>query len=189
MINATPVGRVCEALTGAGYQRLTESIEISGLKFSFPAVFVGTGVSSDLIVVVDTAFEKEVRIIQQIEALVRSLDAVQSLRPLSIVVTGPRPTGRQLGALSRLCRVLLAADAADEEQLKNALAVLLPLKLPEGPPEAPDVDKLLQVHSEQREPLVKALVSASRHGAVEVENCFFEIVRQPFEDHGEALDS
>ena len=78
MTGTTPVERVAHLLGSASYARIPVPIHISGLKFQFPAVFLGTGVSSDLLVVVDTAFDSEVRVTQQVEALARSLDVMQS---------------------------------------------------------------------------------------------------------------
>ena len=57
MIAPTPVDRVGEVLTGAGYRSISTPLEIAGLRFDLPAAFVGERQSPDLIVVAETAFD------------------------------------------------------------------------------------------------------------------------------------
>src|SRR5262249_16382542 len=85
-------------------------------------------------VVVDILTEQpEARIRQKVESLSRALDLMASRRPLTVVLVGPPPPVATLEALARVSRVLTvgtpigeAADAA----IKNSLARLLPLYLP-----------------------------------------------------------
>ena len=69
MTAPTPVDRVAEVLTGAGYRRVSTPLDIAGLQFDLPAAFVGTSPSPDLIVVADTAFDQEQRILKRSKAL------------------------------------------------------------------------------------------------------------------------
>lgn len=93
----TPVDRVAHFLASAGFRRLPVPLEVAGLKFDFPVAFVGSAPSPDLIVIADTAFDNEQRILKRIEGLARALDVVQSKRPLTIVVAGPRPHSATVG--------------------------------------------------------------------------------------------
>ena len=82
--------------------------------------------------------------------------------------------------MSRLCRVLLADDAADGERLKNALAVLLPLDLPEPRENIPDIETLLAYPSGKDLPLINDLIDASRRGEFAVQERFHDSIREPF---------
>jgi hypothetical protein len=94
----TPVDRVAEFLVAAGFRRLGTPLEIAGLKFDFPIAFVGSPPSPDLILIADTAFDNEQRILKKVESLARALDVVESKRPLTVVVAGPRPHSATLEA-------------------------------------------------------------------------------------------
>ena len=106
MTASTPVERVAEILAGAGYRRVATPLEIAGLKFELPTAFVGTSPSPDLIIVADTAFEDELRILRKIESIARAMDVVRSKRPLTAVLAGPRPSSATIDSMSRVCRVL-----------------------------------------------------------------------------------
>ena len=132
-------------LLEAGYRSLSTPLVIGGLKFDFPAALVGIEPSPDLILIADTAFEQEVRLIAKLEGVARSLDVARSKRPLTVVIAGPRPSSANLEAMSRVCRVLPTGTLLDkdtEASLRNWLAVLLPLRLPEA--HAPIADALEQ---------------------------------------------
>jgi hypothetical protein len=88
----TPVDRVAEVLAGARYRRVRTPLEIANLKFDFPIAFVGTSPSPDLVLVADTAFDDERRILKKMEGIARAMDVVQSRRPITVVLTGPRPS-------------------------------------------------------------------------------------------------
>jgi len=106
MTATTPVGKIVELLTGVGYKQLATPLDIAGLKFEFPAAFLGTGSSPDLIVVCDTAFEPEERVRNKIQSIARALDVMMSRRPLTAILAGPRPGTATLDAMSKVCRVL-----------------------------------------------------------------------------------
>lgn len=135
MNDSTPVGRITSMLLEAGYRSASSPLMIGGLKFDFPAALVGTETSPDLILIADTAFEQEERLVTKLEGVARALDVAKSKRPLTVVIAGPRPSSANLEAMSRVCRVLPTGTVRDKDaegSLRNWLAVLLPLRLPEA---------------------------------------------------------
>lgn len=134
MNDITPIGRIISMLLDAGYRSVSTPLVIGGLKFDFPAALVGTEPSPDLILVADTAFEQEEHLVAKLEGAARALDVARSKRPLTVVITGPRPSSSNLEIMSRVCRVLPTGTLLDKDRdgsLRNWLAVLLPLSLPE----------------------------------------------------------
>lgn len=146
MNDITPVGRITSMLLEAGYRSVSTPLVIGGLKFDFPAALVGIEPSPDLILVADTAFEQEDRLVAKLEGVARSLDVARSKRPLTVVIAGPRPSSANLETMSRVCRVLPTGTVLDKDtegSLRNWLAVLLPLRLPEA--HAPIADAIEQL--------------------------------------------
>jgi hypothetical protein len=183
MTASTPVDRVSEVLAGAGYRRVATPLEIAGLKFELPAAFVGTSPSPDLILVADTAFEDEVRILRKIEGIARAMDVVRSKRPLTAVLAGPRPNSATLDSMSRVCRVLPIGTILGEDPdatLRNWLAVLMPLNLPE--PNASIADPLTEIAGQLAglQPEVAGLVDLAQHGADAVQARLHEIISEAF---------
>lgn len=148
MTDSTPVGRVTVALEDAGYQRIASGLQIGALKFQFPAAFVKAKSSAELILVADIASESEAQLTRKVDGVARALDIAASTRSLTLVVTGPRPSAAALESMGRVCRVLptgnITGDDGDEV-LKNWLAVLLPLSLPE--PESVSGNSLARIHA------------------------------------------
>lgn len=146
MNDTTPVGRITRLLLDAGYRSVSAPLVIGGLKFDFPAALIGTEPSPDLILIADTAFEQEERLVTKLEGVARALDVARSKRPLTVVIAGPRPSSSNLETMSRVCRVLPTGTVLDKDtegSLRNWLAVLLPLRLPEA--HAPIADALEQL--------------------------------------------
>jgi hypothetical protein len=171
---------VSALLQQAGYKRLTVPLAVGGLQFALAAAFIGTGVSPDLLVIVDAAFEKEQRIQQRIEGLARALDIVESRRPLTVIVAGPRFSDNVGQLVSRVSRMLSVDDAADEAKLYDALAVLLPLKLPDpkdGGYEGMDLDAIVGEGDAEIAGLVEAAIS----GEGAVRERLFELIAEPFD--------
>ncbi len=134
MTASTPIEGVVELLTVSGYRRLQSPLSIAGLSFEIPAALVGENPSPDLILVADTAFEADVRILRKVEGVARALDVARSKRPLTTILVGPKPKASVLDAMTKVCRVLAPGVIGTEEDnplLQNWLAVLLPLALPE----------------------------------------------------------
>jgi len=131
---STPIEGVVEILTGSGYRRLSSPLSIAGLSFEFPAALIGENPSPDLVLVADTAFEADTRILRKVEGVARALDVARSKRPLTAILVGPRPTAAVLDAMTKVCRVLATGVIRPDDTsglLQNWLAVLLPLALPE----------------------------------------------------------
>lgn len=182
MISTTPVERVAELLARAEYRPIDTPLDIAGLKFEFPAAFVGrTGTSLDLVVIADTAFESEGRIKQKIEGLARALDGMQSRRPLTVIITGPRPSGATIDGMSRVCRVLSAGDAPSDDMLENALAVLLPLNLPEPRDDLTDVRNTIQQAADEHDAITDDLVAAAGDGEDAVSERLHQLIAEPFD--------
>jgi hypothetical protein len=184
----TPVDRVAEVLVGAGYRRVSTPLEIAGLKFDFPAAFVGASPSPDLILVADTAFDDEHRILKKIEGIARAMDVVRSRRPLTAVLAGPRPTSATLESMSKVCRALPIGTILDEDAdsaLRNWLAVLMPLNLPE--PSAGIADPLTEIGGrlEGLSSEVAGLVGLANQGADAVQTRLHEIISEPLADEDE----
>lgn len=134
MTDSTPVGRVAAVLEDAGYDRIANGLQVGELKFQFPAAFVRAKSSAELILVADIASESETLLTRKVDGVARALDIASSTRSLTLVVTGPRPSASALESLGRVCRVLPTGDITGddgEQVLKNWLAVLLPLSLPQ----------------------------------------------------------
>jgi len=185
MSAATPVGRVVELLAGAEYQRLAVPLKVGSLYFKFAAGFIGTGVSPDLVVVVDTVADSEVRAQQQVEGLARTLDSLASRRPLTLVVAGPRFSDSVAQVVSRVSRVLYADDASDASRLNDALAVLLPLTLPEHLVLGTGFDSDVEAVLVSEDAMERELLDASLSGENEVSAVLFEWINAPFEDRSE----
>ncbi len=148
MTDSTPVGRVTVVLEDAGYQRIASGLQVGELKFQFPAAFVKAKSTAELILVADIASESEAQLTRKVDGVARALDIASSTRSLTLVVTGPRPSAAALESLSRVCRVLPTGNITGEdgyEVLKNWLAVLLPLSLPE--PESVSGNSLARIYA------------------------------------------
>jgi hypothetical protein len=189
---ATPVDMVAEFLKAAGFVSLQTPLDIAGLSFDFPAAFVGSPPSPDLILVADTAFDTEQRILKKIEGVARALDVVRSKRPLTLVVAGPRPHSGILEAMTRVCRVLPVGPVLDDDPsivLKNWLAVLTPLHLPDQTATIADPLHEMAMHLEDLQPVIGGLVELAPQGAAAVQTRLHEIVAEPLDDdtHGDTL--
>lgn len=181
MIAAVPAERVAEILVGAGYRRMDLPLRVSGLDFDVAGAFIGGVHSADLVVIGDMAAHGERKVLQQIEGIARALDVMRSHRPLTIVVVGPRPVGRTLEALARVGRILPVEEAVDPAELRDRLAILLPLELPE----MFSADRELGAGEELTlppHPLASELVEASKLGETAVRDRLHEALRAVLSD-------
>lgn len=179
MNDTTPVGRITALLLQAGYRSVPAPLVIGALKFDFPAALIGTEPSPDLILIADTAFEQEERLVAKLEGVARALDVARSKRPVTVVVAGPRPTSANLESMSRVCRVLPTGTVLNnnpEDSLRNWLAVLLPLRLPDA--HAPIADSLEQISklSAGMDQEVADLVASAKQGAHAVQQQLHQII-------------
>jgi hypothetical protein len=135
MTQSQPVTRVVDILTNAGYRQRAAPLTVASVPFEFAALLLGSDRANDLIIVLDTLVDAEERIRQKVEGLSRALDLMASRRPLTVVLVGPPPRPTIVEALARVSRVLTVGtptgDNADRF-LSDALAVLLPLALPDA---------------------------------------------------------
>ncbi len=179
MSETTPLERVSQRLVSAQFKRVATPLTIGGIEIDAPAAFIGSPPSPDLVIVGDTLEQTPPRLQQTVEGIGRALDMMGSRRPLTLVVVGPRPTSAALTALSRFARVLPVGDAADEANLANWLAVLLPLPLPvmsDGRAAA----ALDAVIDGSRDPIEAEFIALAASGPEVVANRLAVYVDEPF---------
>lgn len=125
----TSVQGVLAVLEDAGFERLPKPLTIVGTEFDFEAAARGTRTSHDLVVVA-TEQVPRMRLQRLVAGLARSLDLAASRRPVSLVLVGG-VTASDRNELERYARVLpIASTTPDVAEIEEAVAVLLPLKLP-----------------------------------------------------------
>ena len=188
MISTTPIERIARLLTEAKYTRLPVPLKILKLSFDMGAAFIGSEMSTDLVVVIDNVDRPELRMVQIVEALSRALDVARSRRSLTVIVVGSRPILGTIERLSRVARVLPVGVITDEEELRDWLAVLLPLNIPDvaGPP-----GPVLQDVSSEVVPtdvLTTSFEHAALQGEVKVQELLIKLVERPFETVEEARE-
>ena len=187
MSETTPLERVSQRLVDAQFKRVPKPLTIGGLEIDAPAAFIGSPPSPDLVVVGDTLEQTPPRLQQTVEGIGRALDMMGSRRPLTLVVVGPRPTSAALTALSRFARVLPVGDAADEANLANWLAVLLPLPLPvmNDDRAAAALDAVIDGSRESIEAEFLALAAAGPEAVADRLAAFVDEPFGPFDEDGE----
>ena len=128
-----PVERIVSILEGSNaFRSVPTPIKIGNVPFEFAAVLIGRDKNPDLVVVIDTINEDIQRTRQKIGGLGRAMDVVGSRRPITAILTGPRPDENMLELISRVCRVLpvgTPTGTKDDEMLEDWLSVLLPLPI------------------------------------------------------------
>lgn len=184
MSAATPVERVVALLQGAGYRSLAMPLTVASMPFEFAAALVGEQRAPDLIVVVDTVLDVEVRVQQKLEALSLALDVAGSRRPLTAVLVGPRPGRVTLESIGRVCRVLpvgTPVGPSGDSELNDRLAILQPLPLPQPSNTLADpIGELrqqmpLDVPPETFETMLKAAAT----GTANVEDALRDLISRP----------
>lgn len=179
MTAGLPADRVATLLVANGYRTVASPLQIAGLAFEVAGAFVGVDHSADLVVIGDMAADGERKVIQQIEGIARALDVMRSHRPLTTVIVGPRPVGKTLEALAQVSRILPVGEAHDPADLRDQLAVLLPLVLPETLLVNRDLGagETLVLNGN---PLAEAIVEASKFGGSAVRDRFHTALRSVF---------
>jgi hypothetical protein len=126
----TGIETVLGVLEANGFERLPKPLVAAGSTFDFDAVVKGTGKSHDLVIVTTTA-TPDTRLSQLLSGLTRALDQAQSRRPVSLVLLGEPTTDPQTSGLERHARIMsIEGNDPTEEEVRSAVAVLLPLVLP-----------------------------------------------------------
>lgn len=144
---ATAVELVIEELASVGFSQLARPLKVAGAEFEFETALLGTGVSHDLVLIASGEVPNS-RLVRLSEGLSRILDHANSTRPVTLIHVGEPPSLDDQDRLERNLRLLMIQNRdADRDQVRRAIAVLLPLKLPSD-------------HQAKKEPLtevVKAL--------------------------------
>lgn len=170
-----PVDRIVSILEASNiFRRVSTPIKIGNVPFEFAAVLIGKDKNPDLVLVIDTISEDVQRTRQKIGGLGRAMDVVGSRRPLTAILTGPRPDEDTLEAITRVCRVLPVGTPTgtnDDEMLADWLSVLLPLPITPQSGIAADpigeIEKLLPTSLNRS--LVDAVLQASSRGTKAVQ--------------------
>ncbi len=179
MSDSTPVGRVESALVGAGYLRLPDALVVGGMKLDFSAAFVHQGSTTELVLVADTAAEDDALLIRKMTGVARALDVSRSRRSLTLVIAGPRPKPATLESLGRICRVLpmgsvTGADA--DVVVRNWLAVLLPLTLPEADGSAINSLTRIETFAANLDDSLRRLVDVAAQGESAVRHGLHQLI-------------
>lgn len=151
------------------------------MNFDIAAAFVGAHPSPDLILVADTALETDQRILRKVEGVARALDVARSRRPLTAILVGPRPTGPVLDAMTKVCRVLPVGSVVEgnpDETLRNWLAILLPLSLPEPNQSITDPLAVIAARSGDLRKDVSGLIVLAPNGADAIQSRLHELLEQ-----------
>jgi hypothetical protein len=135
-----------------------------------------------LVIIGDMA-DGERKVLLQIDGVARALDVMRSHRPLTTVIVGPRPVGKTLEALAQVGRVLAVEEAANPADLRDQLAILLPLELPESLSLDRDLGtgEMLILSSD---PLAGELFEASKFGEDAVRARFHAALAAVFDPDG-----
>ena len=181
MTPTTLVDRVVEVLLGAKFLLMKQPLVVASVPFEFPALLIGTGNSPDLIAVVDSVVDTEPRIRQKLDGFSRALDVAGSRRPLTAVIAGPKPSDATLAVLGRVCRVLPVGTPSGEgadAALRDWLAILLPLRLPDANVATADssgeLAKALPIGLDDG--LRKGLLGAASKGSSSVQEALKELI-------------
>lgn len=125
----TSVQDVLAVLESAGFERLSKPLTVVGTEFDFEAAARGTNTSHDLVLIATDQVPRP-RLKRLVAGLARSLDLAASRRPVSLVLLGG-VAGSDRIELERYARILpIESSSPDTAEIEEAVAVLLPLKLP-----------------------------------------------------------
>lgn len=123
-------------LQANGYELANDPLRVGTLSFDFAATLFGTAHSFDLVLVADMITEPgDSALLRKVEAVGRALDMIESRRSFTLIVVGPPLGDIAAREASRVCRVLAVGTPTGrgaDEQVRDALSVLLPLSLPAG---------------------------------------------------------
>jgi hypothetical protein len=183
MTPSTPVERVVAILKEAGYRELSLPLTVASVPFEFAAALVGTGKSSDLIVVVDTVYDSDALTRQKIDGLGRALDVAGSRKPLTAILAGPKPHDPTLEAIGLVCRVLPVGTPTGAD----ATRLLLPLQLPNPSEFTADTPGELarQLPMNQDSYVPKTILERAPQGALAVQLALRKLVVRALKDNND----
>lgn len=125
----TPLDRVIDFLKAKGFRDAQQPFGIGSATFRFDAVLTADK-TLNLVILQDTTVGSIKRLLRELLAFGRSLDVLGSRRTLTLVLVGKRIDADVADDFSEICRLLMVSGTADDTQLRDSLAVLLPLELP-----------------------------------------------------------
>lgn len=162
------IDTVLGVLQTAGFVELPKPLMVADSSFDFDAAVLGTGVSHDLVVVASGDSARK-RLARLLSGLSRTLDQVESRRPVTLVLLGETPDGLAMADLERHARVLTIEGLNPQlDQVRKAVAILMPLSLPSTTTRGKDpltqVAEILGSLSEEH----RAFLDAARVGPDEV---------------------
>jgi hypothetical protein len=163
------VETVLGVLEEARFERLPKPLIVAGSAFDFDAAAKGTGESHDLVVVAMSTTAPR-RLVQLLSGLSRTLDQVESRRPVSLVLLGEHRDGSTMADLERFARVLVVDNEDPEpDQVRLAVAVLMPLTLPSATSRGKDpLTEVAELLGSSLSDEHQALIDAARVGPEEV---------------------
>lgn len=190
-----PVEQIVAILENSkAFRRLLAPLKIGNVPFEFSAVLIGQDKNPDLVIVIDTIAEDIQRTRQKIGGLGRALDVVGSRRPVTAILTGPRPAESALESISKICRVLpvgTPTGTKDDELLRDWLSVLLPLPIaPQTGIAADPLGEMIQLLPATIDPeLRKSAIEASPRGADAVRLALKRRLTAPFDTAEKKLET
>ena len=125
----TPLNRVIDFLKAKGFRDAKQPFGIGSATFRFDAVLTAER-TLNLVILQETSDGSIKRLRRELLAFGRSLDVLGSRRTLTVVLVGKRIDADIADDLSEICRLLMVGATVDDTQLRDSLAVLLPLELP-----------------------------------------------------------
>lgn len=176
---------VLGVLESSGYERLPRPLTVAGTQFEFEAAMSGTEKSQDIVIVAAGALPLR-RLLRLVAVLARSLDVLNSKRPVTVLVLGAIGPADK-AELERHARVLvLGTTEPTVEEIRQAAAVLLPLNLPSVSVAGQDpIGEVIGLLGAQVSDEHKRLVTSALAGAARVEKALREYVNAAIADGGD----
>jgi hypothetical protein len=183
---ATPLNRVIKVLEEAAYTQVDQPSEVGGIPFDFAAMLAGK-TSLDLVILIDCAVETNVKQTRRrVEGLARALDLVRSRRSLTVVFVGPPPDSALVRAIATVARVLRVNTPSEEADIKDGIAVLLPLKiLTEEADDEETWPSTRQTLIDEISDDAKPVLVAAKSGSDAVEKAVGRVLAEPIEAFAE----
>ena len=180
---STAVELVLNEFESAGFRRLPEPLVVAGAEFDFDAAVTGTGLSHDL-VLVGGQVTNPIHLVRVLSGLNRSLDRLASRRPVSLVLVGARPEPATLAGLEKNARVMvIEGERPEAAAIRDAIAVLFPLRLPPTTEEVADaLDELVADLGRSASDEHRLLIEAARIGLDAVQETFRRYLDEALED-------
>lgn len=163
------VETVMDVLKDHRFQRRPYPLEVAETSFPFEGAAVGQRPSHDLVLVAGTELPTA-KLVRMLTSVARRLDVSASKRPITLVLVGSSALPAT-AELERVARVLRVSENPTPTEVKDALAILLPLDVALGAASR-EVDALeeLPKHVKTWRPEWDAFLDAARKGQAAVED-------------------